>query len=158
MEAWDQKLGDVQEGEIKLDKPPRWTVRRLDPRHRVRRRDSVQPRESAEECRSGTTLRRCGKNGKQRSRKRRKQIVLRTPHDKQNVTRGTKEKNQILHVPHTTYHIPRPLHLGTLVHKFLESWDFTLRKNVRWPAKLRRDRQSLFSPARGLLKEPFSRP
>jgi hypothetical protein len=58
----------------------------------------------------------------------------------------------------TTYHLPRTttVQIGTLVHKFLESWDFSCEK-CSMPAKLRQVANSYFAGL-GMLEQPLPDP
>ncbi len=67
----------------------------------------------------------------------------------------TVNSGQTDHLPLTTDHSP-PTLLGTLVHRFLEAWDFQCEK-CDMPAKLRQIANSYFSE-QGLLVMPFPDP
>ncbi len=84
--------------------------------------------------------------------------VVQTPSTLSSVVRYTWYERQEPDSERITYHLPRttPLLLGTLVHKFLEVWDFSCEK-CDMPAKLRQVANTYFSE-QGFLVEPFPNP
>ncbi len=157
MEAWDQTLGDVQEGEIKLDDAS-ITVKRLE-RVSVQEKELTEGRNNPLKNVDPEYFAKVWKEREEAKKKAEKTDVLRTP----TAQRDTWYEREEPDSSRTTYHVPHPrplpttpLLLGTLVHRFLETWDFSCEK-CSMPAKLRVVANAYFA-SQGLLKEPFQDP
>ena len=151
--AWKLDLEEIEAGILKIGEST-MTISRIEsildhqplPRPAVSWLDTLKPAEIAKTWRQREAVYEQGMETKL--------TITPTSKGRDNVAGGHVSEGPSLPRYHAA--TPSPVLLGTLIHRFLESWDFTCEK-CDMPAKLRRVANSYFAGL-GLLKEPFPDP